>query len=102
VRIALDYDNTFTADPKAWTEFIHLMQREGHVVYCVTMRYPPEHPKFGGETRDVQRALGHLVDGLFCTGRQAKEKFMLERGIKIDVWVDDTPGWILQDAADVE
>lgn len=62
-----------------------MMQREGHSVYCVTMRNPD------GEAVVVQRTLGHLVDGIFCTNRKAKKPFMFERGISIDVWVDDQP-----------
>lgn len=95
IKIALDYDQTFTRDPKAWTEFIHLMQREGHTVYCVTMRYAE-----GKEYNEVQRAVGHLVDGLFCTARKGKRSFMSARQINIDVWVDDTPDFILMDAAE--
>lgn len=92
--IALDFDQTFTRDPKAWTDFIHLMQREGHTVYCVTMRYPE-----GKEYQVVNQALGHLVDGLFCTGRKGKRTFMAERQINIDVWIDDMPDFIIMDAA---
>lgn len=94
MRIALDYDHTFTRDPKAWTDFIHLMQREEHTVYCVTMRHPT-----GEEHKEVQQTLGHLVDGLFCTGRKAKRQFMADRGITIDVWVDDMPETIMEDFA---
>lgn len=91
--IALDFDQTYTVDPQAWNEFIELMQRHGHTVYCVTMRDRVE-----GE--DVHYALGKRVDGIFCTNRQAKRQYMLDAGINIDVWIDDQPGWILQDAAD--
>ena len=91
--IALDYDGTYTCDPEAWNEFIDLMQRQGHTVYCVTMRY-------ARESRPVREALESRVDGIFCTGRKAKRPFMYERGIHVSVWVDDEPGWILTDAAD--
>lgn len=93
--VALDYDNTFTRDPKAWIDFIHLMQREGHTVYCVTMRFGTN-PK---EANEVQQALGHLVDGVFFTNRKAKRAYMLERGIHVNVWIDDLPDFIIMDAA---
>lgn len=91
--IALDYDQTYTCDPPAWNEFIELMQRHGHTVYCVTMRDRTE-----GQV--VHDALGHKVDGVFCTDRQAKADYMRDCGIQIDVWIDDTPAWIIMDAAD--
>lgn len=91
--IALDWDDTYTRDPAAWNEFIDLMQRNGHTVYCVTVRYR-------SEARCVYEALESRVDGIFCTGRKAKRPFMFERGLNVSVWVDDEPGWILTDAAD--
>jgi hypothetical protein len=93
VHIALDYDDTYTRDPNAWNEFIDLMHRNDHTVYCVTMRYP-------NEAQAVRDALGKRVDGIFCTGRKAKRPFMFARGIRIDVWIDDEPSWIITDAAD--
>ncbi len=98
--IALDFDGTYTRDPAAWNTFIQNMQREGHVVYCVTMRYPAGHQQdaTGKEASAVEKALGHLVDGIHYTARKAKQTFMAERGIDIHVWIDDNPNWILTDA----
>lgn len=69
------------------------MQQNGHNVYCVTMRYTKE-------AAPIREAIGNKVDGIFCTGRKAKRQFMYARGIRIDVWIDDEPGWIINDAAD--
>lgn len=93
MNLALDYDSTYTCDPTAWNEFIDLMHQHGHTIYCVTMRYP-------SEARPVKEALSNRVDGIFCTGRKAKRPFMFARGIRIDVWIDDEPSWIITDAAD--
>lgn len=67
------------------------MQRAGHTVYCVTMRAAVEN-------RQVVEALQNRVDGIFCTDRKAKQKYMFDCGINIDVWIDDKPGWIITDA----
>ena len=91
--VALDYDDTYTRDPSMWNDFIDLLQRNNHTVYCVTMRYPQE-------AQAVREALANRVDGIFCTGRKAKRPFMYARGIQVSVWIDDEPGWILTDAAD--
>lgn len=91
--VSLDYDDTYTRDPQAWNEFIDLMQRNGHNVYCVTMRAP-------AEGRAVKEALENRVDGIFFTSRRAKRDFMNSRGINVDVWVDDSPAFVLMNAAD--
>jgi hypothetical protein len=92
LNLSIDYDETYTRDPAAWNEFIDLMQSNGHNVYCVTLR----HDKTEG--KPVREALAKRVDGLFFTNRQAKKDFMAERGIRIDVWVDDNPAFILTNA----
>lgn len=89
--ISLDYDDTYTRDPEAWNQFIKLFRSRGHKVYVVTMRYEPH------EGDIVKRELAHLADGIFFTGRLLKEKFMLDRGIMIQVWIDDQPRLICGD-----
>jgi hypothetical protein len=46
------------------------------------------------EGRDVREALQNKVDGIFFTSRKAKQPFMFERGISIDVWLDDIPYFV--------
>jgi hypothetical protein len=93
VNVSLDYDRTYTLDPKAWDEFIETFQREGHSVYVVTMRYNDN-----AEGREVREALGNKADGIFFTGRKAKRVYMQERGVTISIWIDDMPEFILTDA----
>lgn len=90
--LALDYDDTYTRDPQMWNDIIGIMQHNGHTVYCVTMRAP-------AEGRAVREALESRVDGIFFTERRAKRDFMSARGINVDVWIDDSPAWVLMDAA---
>lgn len=92
MNIGLDFDNTYTRDPEAWNDFIDRFQQSGHNVYVVTMRHKQE-------GREVEEALAKRVDGIFFTGRKGKQKFMFDRGISIDVWIDDMPIWVTQDAA---
>lgn len=92
-NIALDYDSTYTVDPSMWDEFIALAQRMGHNVYVVTMRYDTAH-----ESRPVREALESQVEGIFFTGRKGKRSFMYERGININIWIDDQPDFIIMDA----
>lgn len=69
------------------------MQRDGHHIYCVTMR-DADNVK---EAAEVQQALGHLVDGIHFTNRKAKKSFMFDRHISIDVWIDDQPEAVYMD-----
>lgn len=92
MNIALDYDNTYTRDPKFWNSFLYLASASGHTVYCVTMRYD-----FEGD--DVRSALEDRVNYIYFTGRKAKKEFMFAKDIAIDVWIDDMPFFILNDAS---
>lgn len=84
MRIALDYDRTFTLDPTLWLEFLRLAQSAGHEVVCVTMRYSHERIELPVE--------------VVYTGRQAKGPFMESVGRHVDVWIDDMPQCILYGA----
>lgn len=89
--IALDYDHTFTEDPAAWCAAMHALRLCGHEIVGVTMRY--DH-----ETHGMDPRYADACDRIFFTGRKAKQPFMAERGIIVNVWIDDNPHWILGDA----
>lgn len=80
----LDYDNTFTADPKAMQEFIGLMLAHGHRVFITTSRSP--------DLELENTPLG--IDGVIYCSFRAKKIVTQEQGIKIDIWIDDDPKWI--------
>ena len=95
MNLSLDFDNTYTRDPVFWNTFISIAKSYGHKVYCVTMRTPEE-----GE--EVRKHLGDLVEGIYFTSRRNKHDYMFENWISIDVWIDDMPYFILNDAKDVK
>lgn len=90
--ICLDYDGTYTQDPVLWDVFIASAKTAGHRVICATMRYEDTE---GGE---VKVALEHLVEKIYFTNRLAKVAWLNHRGIKPDVWIDDSPHWLLNNA----
>lgn len=94
MRIALDFDQTYTLDPDCWFDVINTFQEAGHEVVVVTVRHPywDAHPYID----DLYKQL--LVDCIFTDGK-AKKAFCEERGINIDVWIDDRPQTILGDSA---
>ena len=82
MKIALDYDGTFTEDPVLWKKFVALAESRGHEVICVTMRYPHEPVPVEVPCRVIY------------TSRKAKAI-----AVNMDVWIDDSPRWLLQDSA---
>lgn len=89
LTIALDYDDTFTADPELWCAFIRTAHLRGHVVVCITGRLaPPAFPE------------PPLPNGIqvICCGRLAgttpKREMAEKMGVHVDIWIDDIPAMI--------
>lgn len=90
--IALDFDGTYTEHPELWDGFISAARTAGHTVICCTMRHEET------EGADVWSALRGKVDRIVFTGRIAKAEALRACGIRPNVWIDDAPHWIFQDA----
>jgi len=82
--ICIDYDGTYTADPKLWDKFLIQARANGHGLICATMRHKSE-----GE--EVEKYLSDKCDQIIYTSRVAKLKFLAELHIKPDIWIDDNP-----------
>jgi hypothetical protein len=91
--IAIDYDKTYSSDPELWNAFIISARERGHTPCVVTMRHDTEMERIPHE---IGTFLGYL--DVFYTGRQGKKKFMENLGLRVDIWIDDTPQFILEDA----
>lgn len=89
--ISLDYDHTFTEDPDGWLAFAKIMKSRGHEVLGVTMRHP-------AEASGMDSRYDEACTSLHFTGRKGKRAWLLEKGVEVDVWVDDTPEYLLADA----
>lgn len=84
MRFCLDYDGTYNRAPDLWNLFIEQATASGHEVICITMRHPSEVP-------DIPVVV-------YFTGRKAKARYAAENNIHVDVWIDDAPHWLFQDA----
>jgi len=93
MKLCIDYDGTYTEDPEFWDRVIELAKQRGHGVVCATMRYRRT------EGAPVLKALDGKVDEVFFTDRAAKQPALNARGVFPDVWIDDSPHWLLNDAA---
>lgn len=83
--IALDYDKTYTADPELWNEFVKSAVNKGHKVICLTMRYPAE-------------KIENWYVPIYYTERKAKLIWAKQNNIRVDIWIDDRPAWLFDDA----
>lgn len=90
--ICLDYDGTYTEDPDLWDQFIVSALRADHTVICATMRYEDS------EGDVVKRNLASKVSQIYFTDRLAKQAFLERQGVFPDVWIDDSPKWLLHNA----
>ena len=82
MNVSLDYDDTYSLDPKTWDKIINILLKANHNVYCVTKRY--EHL-----ADDIKEAL--YIPIIFVPKGKSKGLEVFNRGIKIDVWIDDKP-----------
>lgn len=88
--IAIDYDDTYTKDICGWNIFILMMQRRGHIFYCVTNRKQDN-------IKVIHRTIGEIIQEKNCiaTDGASKRKFLRDLNIMPDVWIDDAPETIV-------
>lgn len=93
MNIAIDYDDTYTLDQPFWDIFVRHARNNGHNVYCVTWRDGGNFDMRQEVCKDfpLERRYIHF------TNLKAKRKYMEDKGIYIDVWIDDNPYAILHD-----
>lgn len=84
MKIALDYDNTYTLDPAFWDTVLDMAQRAGHDMRIVTYR---------DDRYDAVGFKAHAGWQVYWTRGSAKHWWMLHfgGGWYPDIWVDDNP-----------
>lgn len=88
LTFALDYDDTFTAEPELWRAWVLLAKARGHRIVCITGRSETESQRY-----ELERAFGPQVE-VYFSGLRPKMECAIANGLKIDVWLDDWPGMI--------
>src|SRR5690606_23795431 len=93
MKIAIDYDGTWTEDPAFWRDFIASARRAGHECRIVTYR----DDRFD---RTPELAALEAEVGVIYTRGIAKRRYCnhFGEGFVPDVWVDDTPEALLQNS----
>lgn len=91
MNIAVDYDNTITADRELFKVFIELARTKGHDVRIVTCR---------SESYGLQPVFDYASTfvpelQVINTSGQEKHGYCVKyHDFDVDVWVDDNPHWI--------
>lgn len=80
MKIALDYDKTYTADTVFWDRVIAMGRAMGHEFVCVTGRNTPPGP----HERPIPMPI-------VCAGSGYKRRAAEKSGHQVDVWIDDMP-----------
>jgi hypothetical protein len=84
----VDYDHTYTVCPAEFDGFIRQLLALGHRVYFITYRN-------ADDCDAVILAADALGIGMLATGGQKKRAAAEAHGIFVDVWIDDTPEFIV-------
>ncbi len=91
MRIALDWDNTWTRDPRLWADVVEDFLHYEHDVRIVTMRSEDQI----GELHDEMEAMGVSIP-IITTNMAQKRPFCEQLGWIPDVWIDDSPEFIVR------
>lgn len=81
--IAIDYDNTYSADPDTFNKVIECFRQGGHTVICITGRS-------ANMGQPVLDSIGKLIPVIF-SGPLYKREAAIKHGYMVNVWIDDMP-----------
>lgn len=87
-NFAIDFDDTITADPEVIAALVHAGKKKGHRFYCVTARRSTEENE--GIVNEVLDKYDIQMPIIF-TNLGSKLQAVADRGIVIDIWMDDSP-----------
>ena len=88
LTIAIDFDDTLTADPVLWKKFIDDARSLEHRVICVTARRETEE---NIDDIDEWMNMWGIELPVYFTNLKSKVEKMSSLGVKVDVWIDDNP-----------
>ncbi len=82
--IAIDWDNTFTAQPEFYSSLIHAYLQAGFEPIICTLR-GQDHD----DINDIYKTLATNKIRVFPTDGQLKRHYMQQKGISVNLWIDD-------------
>lgn len=84
-RLAIDFDETYSADPEFFREIVELAKRHGHAPCIVSCRR---------NTVENHRIISEVVGGdlfIVLTDLNPKRQYMESLGYPVTWWLDDFP-----------
>jgi hypothetical protein len=88
MNIALDFDDTYTRDPALWDLFIAHAKDRKHDIRIVTFRKSTM-------SDPALDWLGSTIPVIYTEYTQ-KRKFTNDMGWSVDIWIDDSPEFIVE------
>lgn len=91
MRVAIDYDETYTRLPALWDAFCQSVLDAGGEVFCVSARSDQQ-------MLETHHTIGRVIGAENCIGTngQPKRDYMYSKCDQvIDVWIDDNPDSIV-------
>lgn len=88
MKIALDYDDTITRDPEFWKNVAIMARNKGHDIRIVTFRYVEN-------LAPVHEFASSIGLTIIATGHVGKRAYCADIGWMPDVWIDDSPEFIV-------
>lgn len=90
MTISIDFDRTFSADPKMWGEFAMQCDAAGNTVVMISRR--EDTPKNKQEIMDAIGEHAHAFSKIMLIGADMlKADAAAAAGIKVNIWIDDAP-----------
>lgn len=88
LMFAIDYDDTYTADPEFFDKVIDLARERGHKFICLTQRR---------QTVENMKDINMPKVRVYFTG-MASKLWWAENNIgeRVDIWIDDDPKALVQ------
>ncbi len=83
-HIAVDWDNTISADQEFFKCLIQQFQSAGYSPFICTLRAPDRE-----NLREIIGVLEELTIPIYLTDGKPKRKFMKDLGVKVHLWIDD-------------
>jgi len=87
MRIALDWDGSYTLDPEFWDSFILLCKNGGHDVRIITLRKPEMH---------IDMKFFDYEIPIIYTSNMHKREYCDKIDWHPDIWIDDSPEFIVR------
>lgn len=83
-HIAVDWDNTISADQEFFKQLIQEFQDAGYSPFICTLRAPDRE-----NLKEIIGVLEALTIPIYLTDGKPKRKFMKDLGVKVHLWIDD-------------